>query len=144
LSGTTIHATGTIPEELTPAIADTSNPPLSTEEQAQFHNASFDDDNGICATAARMTHALQQSLISAFILFGWPAQDRRNSCKAANKWANTASYIVLFLEYYINSRTMMVMWPFYKQEALILDIHFALKSPRTVLPKTAASIMGKV
>jgi hypothetical protein len=55
-----------------------------------------------------------------------------------------ATYIVLFLGYYINSRVMMGMWPFYKQEALILDIQFALKSPRMVLPKTAASIMGKV
>ena len=85
------------PGELTPAIADALNPPLSADEQQTYHNASFVDDNGICATRDRIVSALQQSLVAAFILFGWPWQDRRNSCMAADKWANVASYLVLFL-----------------------------------------------
>jgi hypothetical protein len=38
-----------LPEELTPALADPMNPPLSKDEQKKFNNNSFVDDNGICA-----------------------------------------------------------------------------------------------
>jgi hypothetical protein len=68
-----------------PALADSLNPPLSETEQANFQNASFVDDNGICAIASKIVRALQQSLISAFIVFGWPSDDRRSSCMAADK-----------------------------------------------------------
>jgi hypothetical protein len=129
---------------LTPAVEDTLNLPLSPEEQENYHNATFVDDNGIAATASRIINALQQSLVAAFILFGWPENDRRNSCMAADKWHTLANYIVLFLGYYINSRTMMVTWPLYKRMALIEDIQIALQSPRKVPPKVAASILGKV
>jgi hypothetical protein len=132
------------PSILTPAIADEMNPPLSEEEQQNYHNASFVDDNGVCAIRDRMVAALQQSLIAAFILFGWPENDRRNSCMAADKWETTASFLVLFLGYYINSRTMTVTWPLYKRQALHADIQAALENPRHVSPKMVASIIGKV
>jgi hypothetical protein len=132
------------PSELTPAVADAKNPPMTEAEQEQFQNSSFLDDNGICATAGRMIQALHQSLVSAFILFGWPGKDRRSSCMTADKWDNTASFAVLFLGYYVNSRLMQVTWPLYKRAALILDIQKALENPRKVSPKVAASIMGKV
>jgi hypothetical protein len=63
---------------------------------------------------------------------------------AEDKWANLASYIVLFLGYYINSRSMTVTWPLYKRQALYADIQTALASPRTVTPRMTASIIGKV
>jgi hypothetical protein len=129
---------------LTPATADALNMPMSLEEQENFWNSSFVDDNGICAISDRILPALQQSLLSAFLLFGWPHEDRRSSCMAADKWATEATFVMLFLGYYINSRTLMVTWPLYKREALILAIEDALKNPRQVSPKTAASIMGKV
>ena len=91
-----------------------------------------------------MVKALHQSLVSAFILFGWPGQDRRNSCMSAEKWEPTASFIVLFLGYLINSRTMVVTWPLYKRQALLLDIQKALANPRRAPVQTVASIMGKV
>jgi hypothetical protein len=129
---------------LSPAIADAMHGPLTIDEQACFHNASFVDDNGICATRENIVHALHQSLVAAFILFGWPHQDRRSSCMAADKWEIIASHVVLFLGYYINSRTLMVTWPLYKRVALHADIQLALQAPNQVPPKVAASIMGKV
>jgi hypothetical protein len=63
---------------------------------------------------------------------------------AADKWDIQAIHIVLFLGYYINSRTLTVTWPFYKREALLADIIQALDTPNNVPPKVAASIMGKV
>ena len=55
-----------------------------------------------------------------------------------------ASYVVLFLGFYINSRTMMVTWPLYKRQDLYTDIQSVLASPRKVTPGMTASIIGKV
>ena len=129
---------------LAPAIADDIHTTLSQEEKQIYHNATFVDDNGICAIRDRMIAALHQSLVSAYILFGWPNQDRRSSCIAPEKWDNMATFVVLFLGYKINSRTMNITWPLYKREALYEDIQQALRNPHTVPPKVAASIMGKV
>ena len=131
-------------KELYPAVGDAHHGPLTLNETASFHNASFMDDNGICATRERIVEALHQSLVAAFILFGWPSDDRHSSCMAADKWEIYASHIVLFLGYFINSRTMMVTWPLYKREALYADIQQALAEPSKVPPKLVASIMGKV
>jgi hypothetical protein len=130
--------------ELVPALADKINTPLTMAEQKIFHNATFVDDNGVCAIRERIIPALHQSLVSAFLLFGWPHQDRRSSCIAAEKWDPTATFIVLFLGYTINSRTMVITWPLYKRKILFDDIQTAIRHPRHVPPKVAASIMGKV
>ena len=94
------------PADLRLAIEDDKNPPLNAEEQKIYHNATFVDDNGVCAVRDRIISALHQSLVAAFILFGWPWQDRRSSCMAEDKWANVTSYVVLFLGFYINSQSM--------------------------------------
>ena len=132
------------PLDLTPAIADNLNLPLSDDEQNNYHNATFVDDNGVCAVRDKIVSALHQSLVAAFLLFGWPWQDRRSSCMAEDKWSNVASYLVLFLGFYINSRTMTVTWPLYKRQALYADIQMALASPCKVTPRMTASIIGKV
>jgi hypothetical protein len=131
--------------DLTPAIADAKNPPLSMSDQENFNNDSFVDDNGVSAYRDRIVPALQQSLLSAFTLFGWPTNDRRGSCIAPDKWDPVVSYIVLFLGYKINSRTMMVTWPYYKRTALLAEIEEALAArQRCITPKLAASILGKI
>jgi hypothetical protein len=131
-------------EDLVPAIADRIHQPYTEEEQATYINATFVDDNGICAIRDRIVSALHQSLVSAFILFGWPAQDRRNSCIAPDKWDPMATFIVLFLGYKIDSWNMIITWPLYKRQALYEDIQTALHDPLCVPPKVAASIMGKI
>jgi hypothetical protein len=131
--------------ELMPALADPMNPPLSQDEQNTFNNDSFVDNNGSCAIWSNIIPAIQQSMLAAFVLFGWPDSDRRGSCIAPNKWDSTVSFSVLFLGYHINSRSMMVTWPFYKRQALYDDIQDALKSQnRSITPKLAASILGKI
>jgi hypothetical protein len=106
---------------------------------------SFVDDNGVCAIQERIIPALQQSLSSAFVLFGWPTKDRRRSCIAPDKWDPLVSFIVLFLGYLINSCTLMVTWPYYKRTALFDEIMAALTArSRCITPKLAASILGKI
>jgi hypothetical protein len=132
------------PTDLVPAILDAENQPFTVGERGIYRNATFVDDNGICAIRDRMIPALHQSLVSAYILFGWPTEDRRSSCIAPEKWDTTASFTVLYLGYLINSRTMRITWPLYKREALHASILLALKNPQRVPPKVAASILGKV
>jgi hypothetical protein len=61
---------------ITPAIADTFNQPLTAAESANFSNSTFVDDNGVIALHSEMRDALSQSLLSAFLLFGMPGEDR--------------------------------------------------------------------
>jgi hypothetical protein len=97
-------------------------------EQQHFNNESFVDDNGITAFWRNIITALQQSLLATFLLFGWPDNDRWGSCIAPAKLDPVVTYIFLFLGYHTNSRTMMVTWPCYKQEALHAGILDALLS----------------
>jgi hypothetical protein len=83
--------------ELTAAIADVKNPPLTVQEQQNFQNASFVDDNGICAVRNQIVAALHQSLVAAFIVFGWPWQDCCNSCMAEHKWKQRQVSLSFFL-----------------------------------------------
>jgi hypothetical protein len=133
------------PQDLMPAIPDAHNRPLSSIKQENFNNDSFVDDNAVCAIHERIILALQQSLLSAFVLFGWPTNDRRGSCIAPDKWDPLVSFIVLFLGYRINSRTLMVTWLSYKRTALLDKILAALAArSRCITPKLAASILGKI
>jgi hypothetical protein len=46
------------PGDLTPAVADTKNEPFSKNELDSYHNASFVDDDGICAIHDHIVPAL--------------------------------------------------------------------------------------
>jgi hypothetical protein len=119
--------------------------PLSLVERENFNNDSFVDDNGVCAIQERIIPALQQSLLSVFVLFKWTTKDRRGSCIAPDKWDPLVSFIVLFLGYLRNSRTLMVTWPYYKRMALFDEIMAALMArSRCITPKLAASILEKI
>ena len=107
-------------------MADYLNPPLDNAEQEKFNNDSFVDSNGVLAYHDHIVPALQQSLLSAFVLFGWPSSNCWGSCIAPDKWDPVVSYIVLFLGYKINSGTLMVTWPYYKCTTLLEEIQLAL------------------
>jgi hypothetical protein len=131
--------------DLIPAIPDARNLPMSIIEEQTFNNDSFVDNNGVSAYHDKIVPALQQSLLSAFLLFGWPSDDRRGSCIAPDKWDPVVTYIVLFLGYKINSHTLTVTWPYYKRAVLLLEIEAALDArSRCITPKLAASILGKI
>jgi hypothetical protein len=46
------------PQDLTPAIPNAQNMPLSLVERENFNNNSFVDDNGVCAIQERILSAL--------------------------------------------------------------------------------------
>jgi hypothetical protein len=65
---------------------------------------------------------LQYSVVADFIIFGWPQQDHHSSCMAEDEWKQTASFVVLFLGFYINSKTKTVTWPVYKHQSMFANI----------------------
>jgi hypothetical protein len=91
-----------------PAMPDARNLSLSPVEQHNFNNNSCVDDNDACTTWDHSIPALQQSLFSAFICFGWPSNNHQGSHIPPDKWDRMVSYMVLLLGYKINSRTLMI------------------------------------
>jgi hypothetical protein len=92
-------------------VADALHHPLSDEDQANFLNATFVDDNGVASYRETIREALHQSIRAAYELYGFPADDRRLSCLAAEKWDPIVSFQMTYLGFVINSRVMTVTWP---------------------------------
>jgi hypothetical protein len=63
-----------------PKVTGAFNPPLTKDEAANYCNKTFVDDNGVLAIFYHIRNALQQSLISVFLLFGFPGADWRGAC----------------------------------------------------------------
>ncbi len=122
-----------LPASLTPAIADSLNPVLTPLEAASHSNCCFVDDNGVAGLRSNIQHSLHNSVISAFLLFGWPESDRRSSCLAPDKWEPNILYDMLYLGFRICSRTMRVTGPWYKQKELQNEIMLALAHRRPSL-----------
>ncbi len=131
--------------DLTQACPDALHPPLSPEELLCFANATFVDDNGVAAYRDQMRTALHQSVRAAYLLFGFPHEDRRQSCLSDDKWDPFVCHIMLYLGFLINSRDMTVTWPLDKRldlRALILTILQTKHYEST--PRVIASIIGKI
>jgi hypothetical protein len=92
-----------------------------------------------------MGQALHQSVRAAYLLFGFPFEDRRQSCLSAEKWDPFVSHSMLYLGFLINSRTMTVTWPLDKRlelRDLMLGVLNAKHHKST--PRILASIIGKI
>jgi hypothetical protein len=124
--------------QIQPAIANKFNPVLSEAEAANFSNSTFVDDNGVLARHSDMRDALHQSLISAFLIFGFPGDNRQGACLQDEKWNHTISHIMLYLSFLINSQAMSVSWPYYKRAKLYYELQEILSQKAnnvTILPK---------
>jgi hypothetical protein len=132
---------------LVPAVADALNQPLTKDEAANYSNQTFVDDNGVMAIYCHMRDALHQSLISAFLLFGFPGANCCGACLQAEKGRPLISANMLYLGFLINSRVMTVSWPLYKRKDLyteLLPLRSLPKKKHHLNPKQAASIIGKL
>jgi hypothetical protein len=113
---------------LTQASVDILHDPLSPNEQACFLNSMFVDDNGIAAYRDDMPQALHQSVVTAFQLYGYPQEDRRQSCLNSDKWETHVSHIMRYLGFLIDTRRLSIAWPFDKRQDLRQDIDFRFES----------------
>jgi hypothetical protein len=123
ITGYPLHplaAAAELPDEpllsaLVPAISDSLNPPLSELEAASHSNCCFVDDNGVAGLHTNIVDSVHNSIISTFLLFGWPRDDGRSSCLAPGKWESNILSEMMYLGFSICSRSMTVTWPFYKR-----------------------------
>jgi len=135
---------------LAQAIADSLNPPLDDLEQESFTNSSFVDDNGVVDLIRRIARALHQSVISAYLLYGFPGKDRRGDCFAADKFDDFISAVAEYLGFEIDCDKLLVTWPQKKRQQLRdMIIEDILKPSETtrrpnIHPKDLASIIGKL
>jgi hypothetical protein len=122
--------------DLTQVCPDALHPPLSPEELLCFANATFVDDNGVAAYRTQMRDALHQSVRAAYVLFGFPYEDRRQSCLSDDKWDPFVSHIMLCLGFLINFRDMTSLGP--STSAL----NFAILCSVSFAPKVMCRLLG--
>jgi hypothetical protein len=125
---------------------DSHHPSLSTLDLENAFNASFVDDNGVVAFFTHILSAINQSVTSAFTMFGASGTDRRGDCLQQEKWENEVSEEFLFLGFLINTRAMTVSWPFFKRQRLFDELDVILHRPKSlyVTPKEMARIVGVI
>jgi hypothetical protein len=58
-----------------------------------------------------MVGAITNSIILAYVVFGFPSEDRCIPCLNPFKWSPHVSHILRFLGYHIDTRAMTVQWP---------------------------------
>ena len=128
----------TIPE-------DSHYPILSPDEEHRPYNASFVDDNGVASFADGILEAIQNSVMSAFEVFGHD-DDRRGDCLQAQKWTSEVSESFMYLGFLVDTHDMTVSWPLAKRQRLHDELTeiLAQPHPRSVSPKTMAHIIGVV
>eukprot|EP00980_Cylindrotheca_fusiformis_P003813 scaffold843_cov88-Cylindrotheca_fusiformis.AAC.2 len=120
---------------------------LSLDELHAPFNSSFVDDNGVVAFQQHILSALDQSVRSAFLVFGAAGSDRRGDCFQQDKWEDLISEEFLYLGFLINTRQMTITWPESKRAQLhaeLLSIMRRQPHRRFVTPKEMAHIVGVV
>eukprot|EP00980_Cylindrotheca_fusiformis_P014329 scaffold3825_cov131-Cylindrotheca_fusiformis.AAC.2 len=120
---------------------------LSPEELNFPFNSSFVDDNGVVAFQPYILSALNQSVRSAFLIFGAAGSDHQGDCFQQDKWEDLISEEFLYLGFLINTRRMTITWPESKRAQLhseLLDILRRQPQRRFVTPKEMAHIVGVV
>jgi hypothetical protein len=133
-------------QDLTQACTDSLYEPLAANEHACFLNSMFVDDTEIAAYYYRedMPQALHQSVVAAYELYGFPTDDRRESCLNDDKWEMFVSPVMRYLGFLIDTRCLSVTWPFDKREDLHQDIEEALRTHHRVDLILLARILGKL
>ena len=79
----------------------------------------FVDDNGVLGIRARILDAIQNSVASAYLIFGDPAHDRRPGCFALDKWAEEVCHLAYYLAFDVCTRTLTLSWPVAKRQQLL-------------------------
>jgi hypothetical protein len=130
---------------LAPAVADACHQGIPAELAARYHNSTFVDDNATAATRDNIHGAIDNSVRAAYDVFGSPADDRREPCMSVDKWTESASFVVEFLGFLIDTRRMVMSWPIDKRNrlaALLSDI--LQRQPCTITPREASSLLGLI
>ena len=133
------------------AVRDSQNPGSTALRSGPLMlgpQPSFVDDSGVADVACRIMTAINNSHLSAYVIFGFPQEDTRRPAINAQKFDAFVSWLLKFLGFIINTRDMTVTWPPDKRERLakLLDKHFLqpLENRQPLTPKIVSQILGLV
>jgi hypothetical protein len=115
------------------------------------HHASFVDDTATAHTRANIYDAINRSVLGAYIVFGFPDDDRRTPAINPKKWQEFLLHITMYLGLEIDTRLMLVIWPLDKRDRLVVMIDTLWVPPGsppayqpTLTPRDIASLLGLV
>ena len=138
-------------ESFAGAVRDSQNPGSSALRSGPLMlgpQPSFVDDSGIADVVCRIMTAINNSHLSAYVIFGFPQEDPRRPAINAHKFDPLVSWLLKFLGFIINTRDMTVTWPPDKRDRLanLLDLHFLQPADRRqpLTPKIVSQILGLV
>eukprot|EP00980_Cylindrotheca_fusiformis_P016065 scaffold4737_cov92-Cylindrotheca_fusiformis.AAC.2 len=110
--------TSVFEEEVVPFAAAPRDPihmSVPRDELESPFNTSYVDDNGVVAYLDTARSAVNQSVRSAFAVFGASGADRHGDCFQQDKWEAVISEEFLYLGFLINTRSLTICWPEYKR-----------------------------
>lgn len=130
---------------LVPAVVDARHSGVPSSLSTRYHNSTFVDDNGIVALRCRIRGAIDNSVRAAYAVFGLPGADRRAPCLSTDKWMEVASYAMLYLGFFVDTRRMIMAWPVDKrlQLAGLID-DLVARRPCLVSPRESSSLLGLI
>jgi hypothetical protein len=96
---------------------------LLNDPTRRYAHSSSVDNTGNAHIRSRIVGAITNSILSAYVVFGFPSMDRRAPCLNPFKWTPHVGFTMPFLGYLLDTRTMTVQWPEDKhaQLAAMLD-----------------------
>jgi hypothetical protein len=131
--------------QLVAAISDRCHTGVPDIQLDRYHQSMFVDDSAQAELRHNIRASIHHSEQSAYTILGHPGVNRRASCLSAEKWRDTASYVMEFLGFEICTRSMTVRWPVPKRLALKAYIEEKwLARPCRVHPREIASLLGTV
>jgi hypothetical protein len=110
-----------------------------------YHNSTFVDDNGIADIRDRIYGAIDNSTRTAYAIFGHPNDDCCAPCLSKEKTVEFALYLMQYLGFLINTRSMIMAWPVDKRKQLAQLVDDILaNASRRITPKPSSSLLGLV
>jgi hypothetical protein len=91
-------------------VPDLLHPPLPVFFDHGSHHVMYMDDKIMAAERDEILAVIHVSVLSAYVLYGFPDDDRRGTLLAEDKYEPFAHYHQEHLGLDINTRTVMVIW----------------------------------
>ena len=130
---------------ITRAVADATNTGLC-HPLTDFSFQSFVDDTAVAHYPELIRSAVNRSVLSAYVVFGFPNENRRPPPLYPQKWAPSATTIYRYLGFLIDTRRMVVIWPVEKRQQLARWITEIWLNPtkHSSTPTQASQLIGLV
>ncbi len=141
----------------TPADSDSINKGcahllgVSQEEAEKSAFSSFVDDTGIAGIEENIRDRINRSILSSYEIMGFPHEDPvRPEPINPKKFHPWVTFILTFLGYSLNTRSLSLSWPASKQYQLrvyvkaVLDSQIVNNKGRRISPQQAARVLGLI